>query len=319
MHSKMRSEFKDILKIDLPHICGDPIVSIAFDLKSEFISLSLSSERIYNIKNAEIIDKGKSIVTIKCNNQSRLYLYSDFKLLNNVYYYPFVSSVFLLEKLKIKTNHTPRLEISINDEFKSLSFLSFVQDASKKTYFKEKETWANNKGIFYFPLFNECSFQFTLRATGRSINYGLIHITLPLMIFLLGFLMQHGSLPKAVTENSPSILLAVLLTFTPLYIGILQNFLSKSFMSLNIGMALYAQSYFISLLFIVLLVILPNAAIYLVLLELVWLLLFLVSVRSYFNSGQFNKVIKPILYAPIIYFIQKKYKSAWDIQKFKKQ
>ena len=315
----MRSEFKDILKIDLPHICGDPIVSITFDLKSEFISLNLSSKRIYNIKNAEIIDKEKSIVTIKCNNQSRLYLYSDFKFLNNVYYYPFVSSVFLLEKLKIKTNYTPRLEISINNEFKSLSFLSFVQDASKKTYIKEKETWANNKGIFYFPLFNECSFQFTLRATGRSINYGLIHITLPLMIFLLGFLMQHGNLPKVVTENSPSILLAVLLTFTPLYIGILQDFLSKSFMSLNIGMALYAQSYFISLLFIVLLVILPNVAIYLVLLELVWLLLFLVSVRSYFNSGQFNKVIKFILYAPIIYFIQKKYKSAWDIQKSKKQ
>lgn len=314
----MRSEFKDILKIDLPHICGDPIICVSFDLKSDSISLTLPSERIYNINDAEIITEEKANVTIECDNQSRLYLYSDFKLLNNVYYYPFVSSVFVLDKLKIKTKHTPRLEVSINDEFKSLSFLSYVQDSSKNTHIKEGETWANNKGTFYFPLFNECSFQFTLRATGRSINYGLIHITLPLMIFTLGFLMKYGNLPKAVTDNSSSILLAVLLTFTPLYIGILQDFLSKSFMSLNIGMALYAQSYIVSFLFIVLLLILPNAAIYLVFLELIWLLFFLESIRHYFNSGRFNQVVEFMLYKPIIYFIQKRYKSAWDIQKIKK-
>lgn len=314
----MRSEFKDILKIDLPHICGDPIISISFDLTSDTIILSFPLKRIYNLKNIEVVKKSKSDIVIKCNDKSVIYIYSDFMLLNDVYYYPFISSVFSLEKLKIKTKNYPRLEVSISDEYKSLSFLSYVQDSSGEKHIKQMETWANNKGVFYFPLFSSNKFQFTLRATGRSINYGLIHITLPLMIFLLGFLIKYGNLPKAVADNSSSILLAVLLTFTPLYIGILQDFLSKSFMSLNIGIALYAQSYLISFLFIVVLEVYTKAAIYLVLFELIWLLFFLISVRNYFNSGRFNHIIDFILYKPIIYFIQKRYKKAWGIQKLKK-
>lgn len=311
----MKSEFKDILKVCLPHICGDPIIRIEFDLKSEFLIISLPSNRIYNIKYADIMNRKDEIVTIKCYNKSELFIYSDFDLLQNIYYYPFISSIFSLDHLVIESGYEPRLEITITDDFKSLSFLSYVQDAEGIIHYKEKETWANNKGTFYFPLFNKSRFKFTLRATGRSINYGLIHTILPILIFLFGLLLQFGKLPKAVTDNSSSILFAVLLTFTPFYIGILQNFMAKSFMSLNLGMALYAKSYLISVIFIAFLIFLPNITIYLVLFEIIWLLLFLLSIRSYFSRGKFNHLIDCILYKPIIFFIQKRYSRAWVIQK----
>lgn len=314
----MASEFKDILKIDLPHICGDPIIKITFELKSEYINISLPSYRFYNIRYADILSRENELVTIKCSDQSELYIYSDFNLLQNIYYYPFISSIFFLEQLEIKSHYDPRLEISISDDFKSLSFLSYVQYASKEVQHKEKETWANNKGIFYFPLFDKCRFQFTLRVTGRSINYGLIHIILPVLIFLFGFLLEFGKLPKAVTENSSSILFAVLLTFTPFYIGILQDFMAKSFMSLNLGMALYAKSYLISVLYIAFSIFIPSMTLYLVIYEFVWLLLFSYSVSNYFSKGEFDRFTNCILYKPIIYFIQKRYSLAWKIQKKQK-
>lgn len=307
-------EFKDIISIELPHICGDPIVCISFNLKSDFINLTIPRTRIYNLKNVEVVWKDKGYININCTDRSFVYIYSNFDLLNNVYYYPFISSVFTLDRLQIKTDNTPRLEISIPNEFKSLSFLSYVQGPDKKKHIKEMETWTDKKGTFYYPLLKECCFQFTLRATGRSINYGLIHITLPLIIFLLGFLLKYGGLPTGVTDNSSSILFAILMTFTPIYLGILQDFLAKSFMSLSIGMALYAKSYFISLLYILIFELYNELTIYLVLIELCWVLLFLISVRHYFNRGRFNHFLDLLLYKPTLYLIQRRYKKAWNSQ-----
>lgn len=314
----MDSEFKDILKINLPHICGDPIIKITFELQSKYISISLPSNRIYNIRCADIVSRMNGLVTIKCSEQSELHIYSDFDLLQDIYYYPFISSIFSLEQLEIESQNNPRLEISITDDFKSLSLLSYVQDVSKEAHYKEKETWADNKGVFYFPLFGKCKFQFSLRVTGRSINYGLIHIILPVLIFLFGFLLQFGKLPNAVTDNSSSILFAILLAFTPFYIGILQDFMAKSFMSLNLGMFLYAKSYLISVLFIVFSIFIPSKTFYLVLVEFIWFLFFLFSVSSYFSKGKFDRLTTFILYKPVLYLIQKMYSSAWKIQKKQK-
>lgn len=314
---KMIPEYKDIVSVDLPHICGDPIVSITFSLNSEYITLSIPQNRIYNLNNIEIIQRDEGYVKIKCTNQSIIYIFSNFDLIHNVYFYPFISSVFTLDSLKIESEHDPRLEISIPSEFKSLSFLSFVQDPFDKRHIKQFETWTDKKGTFYYQLFEECCFQFSLRATGRGINYGLMHLILPLTMFALGFFLLYGNLPAAVTDNSSSILFAVLVTFTPVYLGVLQDYLSKSFMSLSLGLALYAKSYIVSVLYILIFTFSPKLILWFVLLELCWTLVFLKGVRGYFNTGRFGQYIEKVFFKPIIYLMQRRYRKAWKSQSIK--
>lgn len=313
----MKYSPKDILRIELPHISGDPIVEITFLLYSNSIELILLSERVYNTENAEILSQKCGLTKLKCKNDSKIYLFSNFNILQNIYYYPFTSSTFLIDYLKIQTENIPRLEISIPEEYKSLTFLSFVHNIKSNTEHKEhkeNETWSNKKGIFYFPLFMRSSFKFTMRATGRSINYGIIHIILPIIIFLIGLLFNYGNLPKSVTENAPSILIGILLALTPFYVGILQDFISKSFMSINLGMYLYLKSYLLAVIYIVLFILCPSLTMYLIAYSVLWILLFLYSIKNYFRKGKFDLFTDTILYRPILFFIINSYKISWKRQ-----
>jgi hypothetical protein len=301
----------------LPHICGDPIIELSFQLNSNKIEIDLHPKRIYNIKNVQIISENGDWIRLLCTESSLISIYSDFKLIQNIYYYPFISSKFILN-IKINSIYKPYLEISIPDEFKSLTFLSYIKDKdSNKLKRKEKETWINNKGIFHIPFFINNEFLFTLRTTGRSINFGILHIILPLLILMVGFLFKVGNLPGEVIKNASSILFAILLTLTPFYIGILQNFIAKSFMSVNLGIYLYFISYLLAIIFVICFMLYPSYIIFPTILIIIWFILFLSSIKGYFNTGKFNRIIDFILYRPVIYLIRKRYSTAWKKQKNK--
>jgi len=311
----MRYRDKNIVHINLPNIYGNPIVEISFTLTSK-IYIRIPSKRVYNSTRTKIISEKNNRLSIECSNESKLFLYSNFKNIQDGYYFPFISSTFYINNLEIKSDDNLRLEITIPSEFKFLSFLSFVKNLKKEIIsYNECETWSNGTGTFYYPLYKKSSIKITMRAMGKGINYGLMHVILPILIFSIHGVFVFGDLPKSITDNSSNILIGVFLALLPFYIGVFQNYLTKSIMTLCIGSFFYLTSLFATFLFIILSSSNPCVANIVMFSTLSWALLLTLSIKKYFSNGKFGKFFDWILYKPYIALVRLRYRNTWKSQK----
>ncbi len=307
----MNFEPKDIIRIDLPRILGDPPARLSFELSSNSIDLAVLSNRIYNSTKTEIINNENDRVTLRCTDESVILLHSDFREMQNIYWYPFVSSQFNIDSLQITNTKAPWLEISTPNNYKSLTKLSSVNHGEKRF-----EKWTADSGTYYFPLKEGInSITMTFKANGANIYDGLVHLLLPVLLVSLGTILSSAELSDAIRNNTTAIIMAVLLSLTPLFVSNFKRFLEGSFMSITLGLFLYLHSYAISVIYIIVFWFLPAYTSAIAAYILTWLLIMFVNTLSYFRKGTFNRVFTNLIFKPILYIIRTPYLSAWKIKK----
>jgi len=302
---------KDIIQVSIPRILGSPPVTLSFQLFSESIDVTLSSERVYNARNAEVIQNDINTVTLRCYNETVILLHSEFIKVQDIYWYPFISSKFEIDLLEISGSVHPRIEISVPNNYKSISKLSLINNNDKHF-----EKWTSDTGTYYFPLRNgNNSLSMTFKSDGARIYDGLIPTLLPLLVIILNFLLKRGSLPKAVNSNQTNITIAALLVFTPIFLSNFRQFLRNSFMSLTLGLFLYIHAYVIAIIYIIIMALFPAYTYVVIVYFLLWVFILLLNIQLYFRRGTFYKVFRVVLFDPIWKLMRLPYLIAWKIKK----
>ena len=309
----MNFEPKDVVRINLPRILGDPPVTMSFELSSNYLVLTVPSKRVYNTTKTEVIRNEDDHVTLRCTNESVILLHSDFKKIQDIYWYPFISSQFIINSLNIEEAKSPWLEITTPNKYKSITKLSATNEGEKRF-----EKWTADTGTYYFPLKKgPNSITMTFKANGASIYDGLVHLLLPVLLISLGTILSSVQLPDTIRNNTTTIVIAILLTLTPLFLNNFKQFLEGSFMSLTLGLFLYLHSYLVSVLYIIILWFIPNQAFIVTAYVLVCLLVLFVNTSTYFRKGVFTRLFTILVFNPIIQMIRSPYLSAWKIMKNK--
>jgi len=214
---------KDTLRLSLPRILGDPPARLTFQLTSEYITITLPAKRVHNVINATVIDDRGDSVTVECTDDSIVLLHSVFIKLQDIYWYPFVSSRFAVESLGISEAKDPWLELTVPRRYKSITMHSLVNGN-----IKQFELWAEDTGTYFFSLQsgNNC-INMLFRTAGVSIFEGVAHILLPTLTVLVGYFLHSDAVTKTVQENSVGIMVAILLAFTPLFLATFKHFLQS--------------------------------------------------------------------------------------------
>ena len=285
LQDKMNFEPKDVIRINFPWILGDPPVEMSFELSSDFLVLTVPFKRIYKTIKTEVISNEGDHVTLRCTNDSVVFLHSDFLKIQDIYWYPFIFSKFSINFLHIKGAKSPWLEITTPNRYKSITKLSTTNDGEKRF-----EKWTPYAGTYYFPLKNgPNSITMTFKANGASIYDGLVHLLLPILLVSLGMILSSAKLPDTIRSNTTAIVIAVLLTLTPLFLNNFRQFLEGSFMSLTLGLFLYLHSYIVSVLYIVILWFFPAQAFIIMTHVLFYILILFMNTLAYFRKGTFNR------------------------------
>ncbi len=307
----MSFEPKDVIRIHFPRILGDPPVELSFALSSNAIMLTFESKRVYNTTKTEVISNKDGQVTLRCTNESSVLLHSNFQKIQDIYWYPFICSQFNINSFYIQEAKSPWLEITIPNKYKSITKLSTTNQGEKRF-----EKWTSDAGTYYFPLKNGLnSISMTFKADGARIYDGLVHLLLPLLLISLGTILSSSKLPDTIQDNTTAIVIAVLLTLTPLFLNNFKQFLEGSFMSLTMGLFLYLHSYVVSVLYIVMLWFFPAQAFIVTAYVLVCIMILFVNTSKYFRQGEFYRLFTVLIFDPIIKMIKSPYVSAWKLRK----
>ena len=303
----MNYQAKDILRLHIPGILGDPPCELTFQLSSKSLQLTLPSERVYCITDSEVMKDVDGQVTLKCNDKSVILLHTNFLKLQDIYYYPFISSIFGIASFGVTCEAAPWMEVTTPRGYKSIT-----KYCNANGEYKQFEKWTVDSGTYYFRLRNgQNSFRMTLKTDGANIHDGLAHMALPIFMIALGLLLESSVLPEQLRANATGVMTGILLAFTPMFLSNLRQFLRESFMSLTLGLFLYVHSYLISVLYICALALRPTLAVPVAIYIVVSLLVLMLNVLAYFRRGAFHKVFSACIIEPTLRLMKGLYFSAW--------
>lgn len=143
---------RDIIRLDISYIYESTLCEVSFQLSSLYIRISLPTDRIYSIQNALEIEECNEITIIKCNENTKIILFTNFRELQNAYYFPFISSDFSLEIRGVSAMYNVSLQICIPRDFALLDKFSYVAVmGSSDKPLNRHEVWGLEKKTLLFP------------------------------------------------------------------------------------------------------------------------------------------------------------------------